>query len=233
FWAVLVLMIGAYWVPRSVILVLYPLVAGSFIYASRHAAGVLLKRAGVALPVRSRERKPVVIYGAGATGVQLLDALRRTGEARAVGFLEESNTLWGQYTGGVKIYRPEKLARLIEREGVKEVILALPESQRRQRQRALKWLEHFPVRVKTLPGIEDCAAGRAVVSQLRPVDVGDLLGRDPVPPDPDLLARSIRGKTVMVTGAGGSIGSELVRQIVRFGPHKVVLLEVSEVALYE
>jgi len=233
FWALLVLMIGAYWLPRSVILVLYPFTAAAFVYASRHLAGVLLKGAGIGLPVRRRERKPVVIYGAGPTGVQLLEALARSGEARAVGFLDESSTLWGQYTGGVKIYRPEKLARLIQREGVKEVILALPESQRRQRQRVLKWLERFPVRVKTLPAMEDFAAGRAVVSKLRPVEVEDLLGRDPVPPDPDLLARGIRGKTVLVTGAGGSIGSELVRQIVPFGPRKIVLLELSEVALYE
>jgi FlaA1/EpsC-like NDP-sugar epimerase len=232
FWALLVLIIGAHWLPRSVIVGLYPVTAAGLVYASRHLAGALLKSAGVTLPARVRDRKPVVIYGAGPTGVQLLDALTRTGEARAVGFLDESNTLWGQYTGGVKIYRPEKLARLIEREGVKEVILALPESQRRERQRVLKWLDRFPVRVKTLPAIEDFAAGRAVVSKLRPVDVEDLLGRDPVPPDPDLLGRSIRGKTVMVTGAGGSIGAELVRQIVRFGPRKLVLVELSEVALY-
>src|SRR5262249_7666694 len=157
--------------------------------------------------------RPVVIYGAGRTGVQLLDALHNSGDARVVGFLDDSVSLWGQYAGGVKIYRPEKLERLIEREGVREVVLALPESRRRERREVLKWLQRHPVRVKTLPDMEDFAAGRAAVSDLRPIDVEDLLGRDPVPADPALLAHGIKGKSVMVTGAGGSIGSELVRQV--------------------
>jgi FlaA1/EpsC-like NDP-sugar epimerase len=163
----------------------------------------------------------------------LVEALQRSGEARVAGLLDQSPSLWGQYVRGVKIYPPEKLAKLIEREDVREVILALPESQRRLRQRVLKEIERFPVRVKTLPAIEDFATGRATVSDLRPVDVEDLLGRDPVPPAPELLARGIRNKAVMVTGAGGSIGSELVRQIVRQGPSRLVLFELSEVALYE
>jgi FlaA1/EpsC-like NDP-sugar epimerase len=232
-WSLLVLMTGATWIPRSVIAVLYPFTAGAMIYASRQLAGSLLKSAGIPLFPPGREPKAVVIYGAGSTGIQLLEALQRSGEARAVGFLDQSPSLWGQYAGSVKIYPPEKLARLIEREGVKEVILALPESQRRERQLVLKRLQHFPIRVKTLPAMEDFAAGRATVSDLRPVDVEDLLGRDPVPPDPVLIARNIRNKTVMVTGAGGSIGAELVRQIVRQAPRRLVLLELSEVALYE
>jgi FlaA1/EpsC-like NDP-sugar epimerase len=232
-WSLLVLMVGAIWIPRSVVAFLYPFTAAAFVYASRQIAATLLKSAGVPLPPPGRDMKAVVIYGAGATGVQLLEALQRSGEARVAGFLDHAPSLWGQYARGVKIYPPDKLARLIEREDVREVILALPESQRRQRQRVLKEIERFPVRVKTLPAVEDFATGRATVSDLRPVEVEDLLGRDPVPPNPELLARSIRSKTVMVTGAGGSIGSELVRQIVRQAPSRLVLFELSEVALYE
>ncbi len=231
-WSMLVLVAGATWIPRSVVAFLYPALAVGFVYASRQLAAALLRGAGISLPP-GRDLKAVVIYGAGATGVQLLEALQRSGEGRVAGLLDPSPSLWGQYARGVKIYPPEKLARLIEREDVREVILALPESQRRLRQRVLKEIERFPVRVKTLPAIEDFATGRAAVSDLRPVDVEDLLGRDPVPPDPELLARGIRNKAVMVTGAGGSIGSELVRQIVRQAPSRLVLFELSEVALYE
>jgi len=232
-WAMLVLLVGATWVPRTVVAFLYPFLAAAVVYTSRQLAAVLLRGAGVALPVSGRDIKAVVIYGAGTTGVQLLEALQRSGEARVAGLLDPSPSLWGQYARGVKIYPPAKLTRLIERENVREVVLALPESQRRVRQQVLKEIEQLPVRVKTLPAMEDFATGRASVSDLRPVDVEDLLGREPVPPDPELLSRNIRGKAVMVTGAGGSIGSELVRQIIRHGPSRLVLLELSEAALYE
>ena len=126
----------------------------------------------------------------------------------------------------------DKLPRLVERDGVKEVLLALPERQRRERRAIIQRLAAHPVRVKTMPAMEDIASGRVSVTDLKPIDVDDLLGRDPVPPDPRLLGRAIQGKSVMVTGAGGSIGSELVRQILRQGPRTLVLYEVSETALY-
>ncbi len=233
FWALLAYMFGALWIPRSVILVLYPLLGGGLIFASRQIYAAALRSVGVPMVGPGKEPRPVVIYGAGRTGVQLLDALHHSGDARVVGFLDDTASLWGQYAGGVKIYRPDKLERLIERESVREIILALPESRRRERREVLKALQRFPVRVKTLPDMEDFATGRAAVSDLRPIDVDDLLGRDPVPADAGLLALGIRGKAVLVTGAGGSIGSELVRQVLRQHPLRIVLLDVSEVALYE
>ncbi len=232
-WALLAYMFGALWIPRSVILVLYPVLGGGLIFASRQIYAAALRSVGVAIVGLGKEPRPVVIYGAGRTGVQLLDALHHSGDARVVGFLDDTASLWGQYAGGVKIYRPDKLERLIERESVREVILALPESRRRERREVLKTLQRFPVRVKTLPDLEDFATGRAAVSDLRPIDVDDLLGRDPVPADTGLSALGIRGKAVLVTGAGGSIGSELVRQVLRQHPVRIVLLDVSEVALYE
>jgi len=232
-WAVLALVTGASWLPRTVILALYPLIGGSLIFLSRQAYAIALRSVGVRVRRHGPEPRPVVIYGAGRTGVQLLDALHSSGESRVAGFLDDSGSLPGQYAGNVKIYRPEKLTRLIEREGVKEVILALPESRRRERREILKWLQNFPVRVKTLPDMADFAAGRATVADLRPVDVEDLLGRDPVPADPVLLGLGIRDRAVLVSGAGGSIGSELVRQIIRLGPSRLVLLDLSEEAIYQ
>jgi len=232
-WALLLLMSGVEGVPRTVVL-FYGVMAGGLIMASRHAAAWALRTAGVRIPnLPDSECRPVLIYGAGPVGVQLQEALRNRGEARVVGFLDATPSLKGQYIGGQKVYAPEKITKLIEREGVKEVLLAMPDAPRRQVKAILKQLEGHPVRIKTLPAIEDIAAGRVSVSDLRAIDVGDLLGRDTVPPRADLLARSIQGKSVMVTGAGGSIGSELVRQIVKQGPSRLVLFELSEVALYE
>jgi FlaA1/EpsC-like NDP-sugar epimerase len=230
-WALVVLMSGMVGVPRSVV-VLYGLVAFALLYVSRRLVGFQLRWDGPA-PRPAADSKAVVVYGAGATGMQLLEALQRSGSGRPVGVLDETGSLKGQYVAGVKVYPPDKLAKLIEREGVKDVILALPEAQRRHRQEILKWLQHYPVRVRTVPSMEDFAAGRVEVSDLRPVDVEDLLGRDPVPPVPGLLPRSVTDKVVMVTGAGGSIGSELVRQVLKQGPARLVLFELSEVALYE
>ncbi len=231
-WSLAIVMSGVSGVPRSVIL-LYGIIGGGLIYATRQLAALLLVGAGIPIPVPRKAPPAVVIYGAGSTGVQLLDAIKRSGEARPVGFLDDTKSLWGQYVSGQKIYRPEKLARLIERERVSEVILAIPHAQRRQRREIVSWLQSFPVQVKLLPALEDIASGRVTVSDLRAVDVEDLLGRDPVPPDQDLLGMNITGKAVMVTGAGGSIGSELSRQIVRLKPRCLVLFEQSEAALYE
>jgi FlaA1/EpsC-like NDP-sugar epimerase len=232
-WAMVVLIAGETWMPRAVVAVMYPFLAAASIYASRQLAGAVLRSAGVSLATLQRVAKPIVIYGAGQTGMQLAEALVDSGEGRVVGFLDETTSLWGQYARGTKIYPPDKLERLVEREGVREVILAMPEAQRRQRQQVLKWLERFPVRVRTLPSIEDFAAGRVNATRLRPVEIEDLLGRDPVPPAQELLSRNIKGKSVLVTGAGGSIGSELVRQILLQGPRRLVLLDSSEVALYQ
>ena len=231
-WALAIVLSGMMGMPRSVV-VLYGVFGMVLIYATRQMAALLLRGAGIRIPIPKQERPAVVIYGAGRTGVQLLEALKQTGEARPVGFLDDSSNLWGQYVSGQKIYRPDKLAKLIERERVQEVMLAMPEAQRRERKSILNWLQSYPVRVKLLPAIEDFAAGRVTVSDLRSVDVEDLLGRDPVPPDTTLLTVNITGKSVMVTGAGGSIGSELVRQILRQKPERLVLFEQSEAALYE
>jgi FlaA1/EpsC-like NDP-sugar epimerase len=234
YWALLVLLSGIQGVPRTV-LVLYPALASALIWGSRQAAAALLNGAGVELPPRGREqeRRPVLIYGAGSAGVQLLEALHAAGSYRPVCFIDPDPTLRGQYVGGLRVWPPERMAEMLHRFGVEEVLMAMPKARRRDRRTALGELERLKVRVRTLPAIEDVAAGRFTVSDLRPVGTEDLLGREPVPPDAALLARNIAGKSVLVTGAGGSIGAELVRQIVRQGPKRLVLFERSETALYE
>ena len=232
FWALLVLLSGLTGVPRSVI-VLYGFIASAFIYASRHLAAWLLKSAGITLPHERANANAVAIYGAGQTGVELLEALRRGGGSNVVGFLDRTPSLVGQFIGGVKVYTPEKLVSMVERHGVKYVYLAQSLETRQVRAETLKWLAEFPVRVQILPAIDDLASGRISVSDLRAVDVEDLLVRDPSPPNPELLARAVKGKSVMVTGAGGSIGSELVRKVMRQSPRCIVLFEVSETTLYE
>ncbi len=234
YWAVLVQLAAVPFVPRSVIL-LYPMLATALVWGSRQAAAWLLNEAGVEVPLPSRDRarRPVLICGAGTTGVQLLDALRVAGNFKPMAFIDPNPTLRGQFVGGLKVYRPDRLPGLLQRFDVEEVLLAMPKARRHDRQAALRQLESLKVRVRTLPAIEDVAAGRVTVSDLRPVDAEDLLGRDPIPPDATLLARNIAGKAVLVTGAGGSIGSELVRQTLRHRPARLVLLERSEAHLYE
>lgn len=235
-WALLVFMVvgtgdPSLVVPRGVV-VIYALLAGAMLWASREiAASVLLGRAGRVSAVQ--DRRNVVIYGAGNAGVELLHALRRSREYRPIGFIDDQPGLIGQHVSGVKVYKVDKLPRLIERDEVREVLLALPERQRRERREVVKRLTAHPVRVKTMPAMADIASGRVAVTDLKPIDIDDLLGRDPVPPDQSLLERVIRGRSVMVTGAGGSIGGELVRQVLRQKPRALVLFDISEAALFQ
>jgi FlaA1/EpsC-like NDP-sugar epimerase len=232
-WALAVLMSGIQGNPRSVV-VIYALIAAGLIRLSRQwAAALLLKSAPQYKALSFDERKPVIIYGAGTVGIQLLRALNETGTYKTVAFIDANPSLAGQVVHGVKVIRPEKIGKTIAEENVKEVLLATPSALRGERRVAIRALEAFPVVVKTLPALEEIASGRVEVSALRPIDVEDLLGRDPVSPNFELLSSKVRDKVVMITGAGGSIGSELGRQLLRLEPKTLVLFDVSEFALYE
>lgn len=233
-WALLVLLsgVGNAVVPRSVVII-YGLNAAFLIRLSRHAAGVLLKSVPGTTPASFDPRKRVVIYGAGDAGVQLVGALKDSARYKPMAFVDEDKSLWGQVINRLKVYQPSKIEKLVRRDGVKEIFLAIPSASRRKRRNVIRSLEPLPVVVKTLPALADIASGQVQVSDLRPIDIDDLLGRDSVPPDRNLLTKDIRGKRVMITGAGGSIGSELARQILAQGPARLVLLDHSEVALYE
>lgn len=196
---------------------------------------MLLSRAAVRelLSYRHGAKQRVVIYGAGQTGAQLALALRESGQYQPVAFVDADTALHGRQVAAIKVFPPSRLPALVRRESVTSVLLAIPSCSRRERQRILKSLEHLPVHVRTVPDISDIVAGRANVDDVRDVDAYDLLGREPVAPNRLLLNDSVRDKVVMVSGAGGSIGSEICRQIVPLGPKRLVLLEISEVALYQ
>jgi len=233
-WSLIVLMSGQLGIPRSVVLG-YGILATLLIAGSREVAGMMLESAGIRLAElpASVERTPIIIFGAGQLGVQLLEALRRGTSRQAVAFVDTEPSLWRQYIAGIKVHHPDKLPQLIERHQAKEVLVALPDDRRRERRRILKDLQNQPVDVLILPAVEDITSGRVSVTDLRPVEVNDLLGRDKVPPNADLLVRKTRGKSILVTGAGGSIGSELVRQLMKNAPLRIVLFDISEPALYQ
>ncbi|MGB0466077.1 MAG: polysaccharide biosynthesis protein [Pontibacterium sp.] len=177
------------------------------------------------------EKKPVLIYGAGGAGVQLALALAGGREYMPVGFLDDDRSLRDSVVGGVRVQSPEKIPELIERFRVTHVLLALPTISKVERKRILEALSEYPVHVKTMPSMPEIFSGEAVDS-LRDVDAEDLLGREPVPPIQSLLDMSIRDKVVLVSGAGGSIGSEICYQVLKSSPTALVLYELSEFSLY-
>ena len=182
--------------------------------------------------LRRASRPRVLIYGAGTTGRQLAQAMIHSTEMQVVGFLDDDARLHGQVLNGQPIYRPDDLPELVQTLGIADVLLAMPRLSRHRRNEILAQIRLAQVAVRTLPSLVDLAQGKISVADLRELDIDDLLGRESVTPDPVLLARHIAGKTVLVTGAGGSIGSELCRQILAVGPTRLLLIEQSEFALY-
>lgn len=179
-----------------------------------------------------RHRRRVLIYGAGSAGRELADALRTT-SFEVIGFIDDAQNLHGGLIAGKRIWSPDRLQDVIEQYGVVEVVLAVPSATRARRTEILLALRNLGVEVRTLPGIRDLAEGKVSISDVRPVSVEDLLGREAVAQDVALLREGHLADTVLVTGAGGSIGSELCRQILKLAPVKLLLLESSEYALYE
>jgi FlaA1/EpsC-like NDP-sugar epimerase len=184
--------------------------------------------------LRGREQgQQVLIYGAGEAGQQVAASLRQSKELFPAGFIEDDARLHGSEVNGLRVYPPDELPRLVEDFGIHDVIVTLPSASNARRREVVAFLERFPIRVRILPALADIASGRHLVSMVREVDIGDLLGRDPVAPNLDLMGQCITGRSVLVTGAGGSIGSELCRQITALSPSRLVLLENSEHALYQ
>jgi FlaA1/EpsC-like NDP-sugar epimerase len=184
------------------------------------------------LQSRNAAGDQVVIYGAGEAGAHLVSALQGRGDFVAVAFVDDNVALRGAVINGLEVHPPQSLGSLIEEFGVTRVLLALPSISRRRRLEIINQLEQLPVHVQTMPDMADLAAGNARVDDIREVDITDLLGRDAVPPNPKLLEACIHDRSVLVTGAGGSIGSELCLQIAQLGPKRLVLLDNSEAALY-
>ncbi len=177
------------------------------------------------------EKEPVLIYGAGGSGVQLATAIAGGAEYLPVGFLDDDSTLRNGTVCGLQVYPPSALPALLEELGVSYVLLALPNITKLRRRQILESLAEYPVHVKTMPSMSELVSGESVDS-LREIELEDLLGREPVPPNQALLSRCITGKVVLVSGAGGSIGSEICRQVLRQKPEVLILFEISEFALY-
>ena len=177
---------------------------------------------------RNRNREPVVIYGAGSGGAQLTEALFSGDDYLPVALVDEKSALHGTRIQGLPVYPASKLKNIVAKTGAKGILLAIPSASRRRRRQVLQRLSEFPVHVQTMPEIKDIVTGKARIDEVREVNVEDLLGRDPVPPKRELLEASLAGKSVMITGAGGSIGSELCRQILKLRPSRLVCFEISE-----
>ncbi|MFK0095471.1 polysaccharide biosynthesis protein [Pseudomonas sp. NPDC090592] len=174
----------------------------------------------------------VAIYGAGSAGNQLVAALRMGKAMRPVAFIDDDRSITDRVIAGLQVYKPEQLQRMIDDTGAEEILLALPSVSRSRRREILNLLEGYPLHVRSVPGFMDLASGRVKVDDIQEVDIADLLGRDAVPAQGDLLQHCIIDQTVMVTGAGGSIGSELCRQILGQTPRTLLLFEHSEFNLY-
>ena len=185
-----------------------------------------------AVPANVSATRNVVVYGAGSSGTQVLDQLRIKNGMKVVAFIDDETSLHSRQIRDIRVRPLSHLSRLIERYGVKDVLLAMPSVSRSRRNQIIALLEPYPVTVKTLPTLAEIAEGEVTVDDIRDVEIEDLLGRDQVLPNKSLMAKNIHNKVVMVTGAGGSIGAELCRQILQQKPKEIVLFEHSEFALY-
>jgi len=177
-------------------------------------------------------KEKLLIYGAGSAGVQIASALQHDAHYKVDGFIDDDFKLHGKSINGISVYCPDDVLLLVKKNGISSILIALPKAKRSRRQEIYSSLEGFGVHIRTLPDIKDITDGKISVSDIRELDIEDLLGRDTVPPDAALFTKCITGKTVLVTGAGGSIGSELCRQILAQKPERLLLLEQSEYNLY-
>jgi FlaA1/EpsC-like NDP-sugar epimerase len=222
--------IGMVGVPRTIGLI-QPILLFLAIGASRAVTRYWLG-GGYQTLMRLGAQRRVLIYGAGSAGRQLAAGLATSDEMQVVGFVDDDRSLQGSVLIGKMIYRPDGLDKLITKLDVADLLLAIPSASRSRRNEILELVRPTSAIIRTLPGLADLAHGRVTVNDLRELDIEDLLGRDAVAPNQLLLAKNIADKTVMVTGAGGSIGSELCRQILQLRPKALLLVEQSELNLY-
>ncbi|MGL0961730.1 polysaccharide biosynthesis protein [Vibrio vulnificus] len=213
-------------VPRTV-----PVIYMTFLALLCGGARMMVRSLIVQASRKGCER--VLIYGAGSTGRQLAIALRNAETYQVKGFIDNDPSLENTIIQGLTVHSSLQISRLVEKQEIEKILLAMPRATRSERKAIIDGLLHLPVEVLTVPDFKDIVNGNATVDELKDVAIEDLLGRDPVEPNPELMKANIHGKVVMVTGAGGSIGSELCRQIVRQKPKTLILFELSEYGLYE
>ena len=212
-------------IPRTVPLIYFSyvfLLCGGVRMLVRYYIGLLL----------DKNNESVLIYGAGSNGRQLSVMLKHAYRYRIRGFIDDNTKLHGTYLLGNKIFSPKDISKLVQKYNIKVILLAIPSASRRERKAIIDSLIPLKIKVQTIPDMEEILQGNAKIDELREVKIEDLLGREPVLPNQELLQKNILNKTVMVTGAGGSIGSELCRQIILNKPNILILFEISEFSLY-
>ena len=231
FFSAIFTFVGVKGVPRTIGLI-QPILVFLLVGASRAAARVWL--GGLyQLEIKKSSLPKVLIFGAGSAGRQLASGMVNSYEMRVVGFLDDDDRLHGQVLNGLQIYNPADLEEIASQKGVTDVLLAMPSASRERRNQIIGLLSKTKISVRTLPGLSDIASGKVTLNDVRELDIDDLLGREPVKPNGLLLNRNTHNKTVLVTGAGGSIGSELCRQVLKTQPRHLLLVEMSEFALYQ
>ena len=203
-----------------------------FLFMGRYVMALLLASAGREPLPSAKARRNVAIYGANSAGISLADSVGLNAQFRLKAFIEDDAALHGQIVAGVPIYSPKALPELVRTARLSEVFLAMPNATRTQRLAAISRLTELNVKVKTIPAPEEIVSGRFTVSDMRPISVNDLLRRDPVEPLTQLIREAVEDHSILITGAGGSIGSEICRQILHARPRTLVLLDHSEFALY-
>lgn len=230
-WSAVIFYIGFEGIPRSVTLINWIaailLIGGSRMVVRWWFAGI-----DIFGPVHKKLKRNVVIYGAGTAGIQLATVLGYSKEFRPVAFLDDKKELHKNTINALRVYTVKELDKLILKLDIDEIFLALPSASHTRRKMVLQLLEKYPVHVRTLPSMSEVADGKIKLEDIKEIDLEDLLGRDSVSPDKNLFDACIKNKSVMVTGAGGSIGSELCRQILTCKPEKLILFEQSEYNLY-
>ena len=229
-WGILGFMAALDGIPRSVILINW-ILSLLLISGFRASASWLLTRDDI-FALYNSQHKRVLIYGAGDAGIQLISALMYSKEYHPVGFIDDSKELQGSQIRGLDIHSIDNIEYLINTLKVDEVLITMPSVSRNIRLSIINKLESYPVHIRVLPGVSELAEGKVNISDLREVNIKDLLGRDRIEPSKKLLCKNIYHKVVLVTGAGGSIGSELCRRIVSLEPKVLILYEMSELALY-
>ncbi|MEL0622245.1 nucleoside-diphosphate sugar epimerase/dehydratase [Marinomonas arenicola] len=213
-------------IPRTVPIIYFP-------FFVMLCGGSRLLIRGLLVQMPKKDSEVVLVFGAGSTGRQLALALRQASSYEVKGFIDHDRSLVNTIVQGVHVYPVKRMAELIDKFNVGKVLLAIPKASRSERKRVIDHLLPYAVEVLTVPDFDDIVTGKAKVNELQEVVIDDLLGRDVVEPDTALMGENIRGKVVMVTGAGGSIGSELCRQIIKQRPTTLILFDVTEFAVYQ
>ena len=232
FWALVLYIAGTTNFPRSIVGI-YFVVSILVLISLRRSAAWLLLIGKTTRIERNRIKIPVVIFGAGREGIVLADSLNSDGRYKPVAFIDTDYTLVGRTLAGLRVFSSEQIPELVRRLKPQQAMIAKPQQNRATRRVLVEMLIDNGLLVKTIPALNEFVEGKIDVNALQPVRLEDLLGRDPVPPDQALMEKAVKDQVVMVTGAGGSIGSELVRQISAFAPRKILLVDNSEFGLFE